>query len=164
MKHFNIIKKPAYRFKDHILSEKVGVKNMPSTKIDFSYNKITRIQDLDELSKLLFPGNRNHQRIFLHIFIELKYAPDEFLPSLAPLCDKNGFSPRMLETVRSKMRRMGIIDHVSRFNKSYGYREGWIFSNRFSRALNRLVEIIQKCRERKDIIQELKDRDLIMYL
>jgi len=137
---------------------------MPSTKIELNHNKITRIQGLDELAVVLFPGNRNHQKIFLAIFIELKYAPREFLPILTPLCAKYGFTPRMLETVRSKMRRMGIIDHVSRFNKSHGYREGWIFSNRFSRALNRLAELTQRFRERKDRLQEQKDRDLFLYL
>jgi hypothetical protein len=111
----------------------------------------------------MFPGNKNHQKIFLAIFIELKYARNEFLPTLSPLCNKD-ISQRMLETVRSKMRRMGFIDHVSRFNRTYGYREGWVFSNRFSKALNRLSDFIQNCRERKDPIQEQKDRDLFMYI
>ena len=90
--------------------KKAGVRNMPSTKIEFNCNKIARIQGLDELAQLLFPGNRSHQRVFLAIFIELKYAPGQFLPHLSSLCDRYGFSPRMLETVRSKMRRLGIID------------------------------------------------------
>ncbi len=137
---------------------------MPSTKIELNHNKIARMQGLDELAKILLPGNRNHQKIFLAIFIELKFAPCEFLPSLNPLCDKYKFTPRMLETVRSKMRRMGIIDHVSRFNKAHGYREGWIFSNRFAHCLTRLSEIIQDFRDRKDSLQERKDRDLFMYL
>jgi hypothetical protein len=100
----------------------------------------------------------------LAIFIELKYAPGEFMPFLKPLCDKYEFTPRMLETVRSKMRRMGIIDHVSRFNKVYGYREGWVFSSRFSRALSRLSEITKGFRDRNDALQEKKDRDLFMYV
>ena len=133
---------------------------MPSTKIELNHNKISRIHCLDELAKLLFPGNKNHQKIFLAIFIEIKYAPNEFLSSLTPLCDKYGLSPRMLETVRSKMRRMGLIDHVSRFNKTYGYREGWGFSNRFSRSFARLMELIQSFRNRKDALQQRKDRDL----
>jgi hypothetical protein len=140
------------------------VKKIPSTKIELNHNKIARIQGLDELAKLLFPGNRNHQKVFLAIFVELKYAPDEFLPYLTPLCDGYGFSPRMLETVRSKMRRMGLIDHVSRFNKAYGYREGWVFSNRFSQALGRLGDLTKVFRERKDGLQEQKDRDLFMYV
>jgi len=140
------------------------VKNIPSTKIELNCNKIARIQGLDELAKILFPGNKNHQRIFLAIFIELKYAKSEFLPSLLQLCDKYNFSPRMLETVRSKMRRMGLIDHVSRFNKRYGYREGWVFSRRFQRCLNRLADLFQNARLHKDDLQLRKDRDLFRYL
>ena len=140
------------------------MKNIPSTKIEFNCNKTVRIQGLDELAGVLFLGNKNHQKVFLAIFIELKYAPQQFLPSLAPLCDKYGFTSRMLETVRSKMRRMGIIDHVSRFNKRYGYREGWVFSNRFTRSLKRMAEITQGFRNRKDALQERKDRDLFLYL
>jgi len=137
---------------------------MPSTKIDLNHNKIARIQGLDELAKILFPSNINHQRVFLAIFIDLKYAPGKFLPSLLPLCDKYEFTPRMLETVRSKMRRLGIIDHVSRFNKRYGYREGWIFSSRFSRALIRISELNKNFQMRMDPIQERKDRDLFLYI
>jgi hypothetical protein len=140
------------------------VKNIPSTKIEFNYNKIVRIQGLDELAKIIFPGNKNHQSIFLAIFIELKYSPSQFLPTFLPLCDKYNFTARMLETVRSKMRRMGIIDHVSRFNKAHGYREGWVFSNRLRRALTHLSELLICIRQRKNAVQEKKDRDLFIYL
>jgi hypothetical protein len=146
------------------LTEKVGVKNIPSTKIELNCNKIARIQGLDEFARILFPGNKNHQRIFLAIFIELKYAPNGFLPNLSPLCEKYGFSPRMLETVRSKMRRLGLIDHVSRFNKKYGYREGWVFSSRFDRCLKRLSGLVHDLRARNDSLQERKDRDVFQYL
>ena len=137
---------------------------MPGTKIEFSCNKIARIKDLDELAALLFPGSRDQQKVFLAIFIELKYAKGQFIPYLRPLCEKYDFTPRILETVRSKMRRMGIIDHVSRFNKAHSYREGWVFSSRFSRSLSRLSEMTQGFRERKDALQERKDRDLFRYL
>ena len=140
------------------------MKNIPNTKIELNCNKIARINDLDELAKVLFPGNMNHQKIFLAVFIELKYAPDQFLPNLSPLCDKYAFSIRMLETVRSKMRRMGMIDHVSRFNKRYGYREGWVFSSRFGRTLDRLISLIQDLKERKSTLQEQKDRDVFRYV
>jgi hypothetical protein len=163
-KSFNIPKKHQYPLEYPISTKKAGVKNVPSTKVDMNHNKIARIQCLDELAGILFPGNRNHQRIFLAIFIELKYAPDQFLPVLSPLCDKYGFSPRMLETVRSKMRRMGLIDHVSRFNKAYGYREGWVFSHRLSRSLTRLAELVQGFEKKKDSLQERKDRDLFLYV
>lgn len=137
---------------------------MPGTKIEFNCNKIARIQGLDELAALLFPGSKDQQKVFLGILIELKYAKSQFLPYLAPLCDKYGFTPRMLETVRSKMRRMGLIDHVSRFSKAYGYREGWFFSTRFSHSLTRLAELTQGFKKRKDPLQERKERDLFRYL
>lgn len=141
-----------------------GEKKIPQTKIELNCSKITKIQGLDEFAKLIFPGNRDHQSIFLAIFIEIKYAPGQFIPLLKPLCERYSFSPRMLETVRSKMRRMGIIDHVSRFNKVHGYREGWVFSSRFSRSLSRLSELAKSFRDRTDSLQEKKDRDLFLYL
>ena len=137
---------------------------MPSTKIEFNVGKIARIQGLDELAGLFFPGNKEHQKIFLAIFIELKYSKDQFLPSLSPLCQKYAFSPRMLETVRSKMRRMGLVDRVSRFNRSHGYREGWVFSSRFSHSAGRLPELVENSRERRNPMQEQKDRDLFRYI
>jgi len=140
------------------------VKNITGTKIEFSYNKIERIGGLDDLARILFSGNKNHQKIFLAIYIELKYAPDEFLPSLLPLCEQYGFTPRMLETVRSKMRRMGIIDHVCRFNKAKSYREGWVFSKRFSSALIKFSEVMAGFREHKGEHQKQKDEDTFRYL
>ena len=137
---------------------------MPGTKIEFSCNKIARIHGLDELAALLFPGSREQQKVFLAIFIELKYAKGQFIPYLKPLCEKYDFTPRILETVRSKMRRIGVIDHVSKFNKAHGYREGWVFSSRFSRSLARLAELTQEFRKRKDAFQERKERDLFRYL
>jgi hypothetical protein len=102
--------------------------------------------------------------MFLAAFIELKYAPGQFMPHLSSLCDRYGFSPRMLETVRSKLRRLGIIDHVSRFNKSHGYRERWVFSTRFPRALLRLAELSRDLKDKTDGHQEQRDRDLFMYV
>lgn len=55
---------------------------MPGTKIEFNSNKIARIQGLDEFAALLFPGSREQQKVFLAIFIELKYSKDQFLPFL----------------------------------------------------------------------------------
>lgn len=140
------------------------MKNIPSTKIELSYNKIERLKGLDDLARILFPGNKNHQRVFMAVFIELKYAPDEFLPSLLPLCDQYGFSPRMLETVRSKMRRLGIIDHVCRFNEARGYREGWVFSKRFSKVMLRLSEAMEVFKQNKGDLQRQKDEDTFRYL
>ena len=134
---------------------------MPNTKIEANHNKINRITDLDELAAVLFPGNRSHQRIFLVIFVELKWAYNQFLPSLECVADKHGLSQRSLETVRAKMRRLGLIDHVSRFNQKHGYREGWVFSNKFPRALNRLADLTMNLREKNSSNQEKKDRLLL---
>ncbi|KMY66185.1 hypothetical protein AAU61_16930 [Desulfocarbo indianensis] len=140
------------------------MKKTPSTKIELNANKVARIQDMEELARLLFPGNRNHQRIFLAVFIELKYAPGQYMPSLDHLCQEYDFTKRILETVRSKMRRMGLIDHVSRFNPHHGYREGWVFSSRFNRTLGRLSNLLSDFKDRKGTNQEKKDRDLFRYL
>ena len=137
---------------------------MVCTKVDLGFNKIQRAQGLDEFAILLFPGNRTHQRVFLAIYVELKWADDQFLPSLGPVTDKYGLSRRVLETVRAKMRRLGIIDHVSRFNKKHGYREGWVFSKRFGRSLEHLRELADRSRERQASSQRQKDLDAMKYL
>lgn len=137
---------------------------MVNTKIEVNHNKIARIECLDEVAAVLFPGNKNHQRIFIAIFVELKWAEDQFLSTLEPIANKYGYSRRVFEVVRAKMRRLGLIDHVSRFNKKYGYREGWVFSNKFSRALNQLAELIIHLRRRKNSLQEKKERDLFKYI
>jgi hypothetical protein len=137
---------------------------MPNTKIELNHNQVSRVQGVDDFASIIFPNNKDHQKIFLAIFIELKYATDQFLPSLVFIGEKYHVSRRVLETVRSKMRRMGLIDHVSRFNKRYGYREGWIFSTRFRKACMRLADCPLVFRQRMEPNQERKDRDLFRYL
>ena len=146
------------------MHEKAALTMTPSTKIDLNHSKITRIEGLDELAQILFPGNKTHQRVFLAIFVELKWAPDQFLPILEPIADRHGISHRTLETVRAKMRRLGIIDHVSRFNKRHGYREGWVFSRRFAHSLTRLDELLSSHLDPRSATQEKKDRDCHRYL
>ena len=122
------------------------------------------MEGLDDLARSFLPGNKNQQRMFLAIFVELKWAPDQFLPALEPIADKHGVSRRTLETVRAKMRRLGLIDHVSRFNKRAGYREGWTFSNRCQRNLVQLADLIGKVWATDNPLQEQKDRDVHRYL
>ncbi len=136
----------------------------PSTKVDLNHNHIVRIEGLDELAAILFSGNKKQQRLFLAIFVELKWAPDQFISALEPITEKYGFTNRSLETVRAKMRRLGLIDHVSRFNQRTGYREGWVFSERLERSLERLTELIEHARDTSKPGQEAKDRDLHRYL
>jgi len=135
-----------------------------STKVDLNSSRVARVQDLDELAAILFPGNRNHQKLFLIIFVKLKWADNQFLPALEPIAAKHGFSRRALETVRAKMRRLGIIDHVSRFNKRYGYREGWVFSRRFERGLARFAQRVASLRADRRPGRDRKDRDCILYV
>ena len=137
---------------------------MASTKIDLNHSRIARVQDLDEVAQVLFPGNRHHQRIFLAVFVELKWAEGQFLEALEPVADKYGITRRSLETVRAKMRRLGLIDHVSRFGQKHGYREGWVFSNKFGKALRRLAELSESMRERRGHAGERKDRDALTYI
>ena len=147
-----------------ITHQKAGLKMTASTKIDLNHNKIARMEGLDELARALFPGNKRHQRVFLAIFVEIKWASGQFLPVLEPIADKHNISHRTLETVRAKMRRLGLIDHVSRFNKRYGYREGWVFSRRFERSLTRLEDLFARHRKPRDPALEKKDRDCYRYL
>jgi len=137
---------------------------MPSTKIELNHSKISRMEGLDDLARVLIPGNKNQQLVFLAIFMELKWAPDQFLSTLEPVAEKHNISRRTLETVRAKMRRLGLIDHVSRFNQQRGYREGWVFSRRFERGLNRLAEQIARFKSTAERPQEQKDRDAHRYL
>jgi len=133
------------------------------TKIEFGFNKIGKVESLDEFAELLFPSNRNHQKLFLAIFVELKYADGQYLKSLEWVADKYGCSRRVLEIVRAKMRRLGLIDHVSRFGQRHGYREGWVFSSRFAKAAMALSGLHDRFREIRDVKQEAKDRDLFRY-
>jgi len=135
-----------------------------STKVDLNASRVARVRDLDELAAILFPGNRAHQKLFLIVFVELKWADNQFLTVLEPIADKYGVSRRVLENVRAKMRRLGIIDHVSRFNKRYGYREGWVFSKRFERSLERLAQRVASLRADRNPGREHKDRDSIQYV
>ena len=137
---------------------------MPSTKIELNHSKISRMEGLDDLARVLIPGNKNQQLVFLAIFMELKWAPDQFLSTLEPVAEKHNISRRTLETVRAKMRRLGVIDHVSRFNRKHGYREGWIFSRRFEHSLDRLTRSMEKAKDARDPSREQKDRDAYRYL
>jgi len=147
-----------------VLAKKAEVKMKKSTKIEFNHNRIARLQSLDEFADILFPGNKAHQKLFLAIFIELKYSEGQFVKSLEWIAEKYGYSSRVLEEVRAKMRRLGLIDHVSRFRASTGYREGWVFSNRFWKSTLVLADLPKKFREVKDPKQEARDRDLVKYL
>jgi hypothetical protein len=121
-----------------------------NTKVNLGFNRIERLRDLDELARLLFPGNRNHQKIFLAIFLELKYAEGGYLPKVTFVSKKYDVSRRSLQRVRSKTRKLGLIDHVSRFSQKLGYREGWILSTRFERSLEKLAEKVKSFKKHRN--------------
>lgn len=131
--------------------------------MELGFNKVRRARDLDEIAELLFPGNRAHQKLFLAMFVELKWAEDGFLPALGPVATRCGVSRRTLENVRAKTRRLGVIDHVSRFSAAQGYREGWVLSRRFARSLRELADRMDEQSERRGAMQERKERGLIHF-
>lgn len=132
---------------------------MTSTKIDLSFNKATRLADLSDLAELLFPGNRNQQHAFIVVFVSLKWADHRMVPNLEAVARQHGISRRTVQRVRAKMRRLGLIDRVSRFNASYGGREGWVLSARFERSLRLLAERASKFKETARSSQE---KDVLM--
>jgi hypothetical protein len=113
--------------------------NMTSTKIDWSFNKIAKLADSADLAEMLFPGNRNKQHAFLVLWIAIKWSEHNIVPNFTEVARENGVSRRTVERVRAKLRRLGVIDHVSRFNAQHGYREGWVLSTRFQRSLAQLA-------------------------
>jgi len=132
---------------------------MTSTKIEVSFNRIARLDDLADLAELLFPGNRNHQHAFVAVWLSPKWADHRMVPNLGEVARKHKISKRTLERVRAKMRRMGLLDHVSRFNAKHGYKEGWVLSNRFERALRELAEKIAGL---KDAGKGTRDKDRLL--
>lgn len=112
---------------------------MSSTKIEFNANRIARMSDTSDLAEVLFPGNRNQQHGFMAIWFSLKWADRGLVPNFDGVAREHDITPRTLERVRAKLRRLGLIDHVSRFSAKHGYREGWVLSTRFERTLGQLA-------------------------
>lgn len=133
---------------------------MTSTKVDLNASKIARLQDAADLAELLFPGNGNQQHCCLVLWVSLKWADHHMVPNLTPVAEEHGISKRTLERVRAKLRRLGLIDHVSRFNARHGYREGWVFSTRFGRNLRVLADKAEHLAQ-PDTASHAKDRLLL---
>ncbi|MFC1611493.1 hypothetical protein ACFL6C_11075 [Myxococcota bacterium] len=133
------------------------------TKIEAGFNTLNRIQDLDDMAAVLFPGNPRHQHAFAVIFFVLKWS-DGAVADLCRCVLAHGVSQRVFERTRAKMRRLGLIDHVSRFNKKHGYREGWVLSTRFCKSLEHLAAQIGVAMTAKVGKQREKDRFAIELL
>lgn len=136
--------------------------NMTSTKIDWSFNKIAKLADSADLAEMLFPGNRNQQHAFLVVWLSQKWADHRMVPNIAGVTRKHGISRRTFERVRAKLRRLGLIDHVSRFNSQHGYREGWALSSRFERSLRNLADKLAELRDAERGSRE-KDEMLLEF-
>lgn len=121
-------------------SKHIRASEVITTKIDFSFRKIARLANLVELAEMFFPGNRNQQYAFLVIWIWLKWRTEGIVPNLGQVVMSQGVSRRTLERVRAKMRRMGLLEHITRFDPRFGNREGWILSDNFEKSLNVLVQ------------------------
>jgi hypothetical protein len=119
---------------------------MINTRIELTHNRITRIEDASDLAELLFPGNWNQQHCFLVVWYTLKWDGHRLVPNLGRSAQSQGISRRTLERVRAKLRRLGLLDHVSRFSARHGYREGWILSSRFEHGLRQLADRVAACR------------------
>lgn len=138
---------------------------MARTKIEINPGLVRNISGLDDLARIVFPDNQNHRRVFVMIWVELKYAKDQFLPSLSPLGPKYEISERVLETVRARLKKMGILKRISHFNSQYGGIAGWTFSERFSGCLVKLSNDLRAARKPTGrTTDEQKDRDSIIYV
>ena len=135
---------------------------MTSTKIEWSFNKIARLTDLSDLAELLFPGNRNQQHAFLATWLAIKWSEHGIVPNIAKVAADHGISRRTLDRIRAKMRRIGLIDHVSRFNGARGYQEGWTLSTRFERSLNQMAQTMASFRDPNHGSKE-KDEMLLRF-
>ena len=126
---------------------------------------VRRVSGLDELASILFPDNRNHRRVCVAIWLELKYAEDQFARSLAHLPSTHGFSRRSLEVVRAKLRKMGILKRVSHFSPHHGHTGGWTFSSRFAQCLRKLSATVREFQTPTGRrIDEQKDQNAIIYV
>lgn len=121
-------------------AKKTNTSEMITTKIDFSHRRIAKLAHIGELAEMFFPGNRNQQYAFLVIWVRLKWRTEGIVPNLGQFVTAQGVSRRTLERVRAKMRRMGLLEHISRFDPRFGNREGWILSDNFEKGLNTLAQ------------------------
>jgi len=141
-------------------AKKTQTSEMISTKIDFSHRRIAKLADVGEMAEMFFPGNRNQQYAFLVIWVRLKWRTEGIVPNLGQFVTAQGVSRRTLERVRAKMRRMGLLEHVSRFDPRFGNREGWTLSENFEKSLNTMAQKIGQFKDMERSSQEEDERIL----
>jgi hypothetical protein len=133
---------------------------MTSNRIELHLGQIARLADAADLAEVLFPGNRNQQHAFLVLWIPRKWGPTSIVPNASEVAARHGVTRRTMERVRAKLRRLGLIERVSRFNARYGGQEGWVLSTRFERGLHQLADRVALLRGREAGTRE-KDQLLI---
>jgi len=146
------------------------------TKINFNHRRMRQLDDITDLTKMLFPGNRNQQHAAARILLapavgrylavlpsNLQHASEsnsrkespvrlalkrstDIMSSLGELQQKHNISRRTLQRTRAKLVRLGLIEHVSWMNRHYGGRQGWKLSGKMSTALRHLAERIDQWR------------------
>ena len=131
-----------------------------STKMEFRYRRIGQLSDVSDLAEMLFPGNRNQQHAFMVIWVTLKWVKGKVVSDLAETAKRHGVSRRTLERTRAKMKRLGIIEHLSRFSARNNYHEGWMLSGRFENGLRQLAGKMETLNN-TDIGSQEKDELLI---
>ncbi len=134
-----------------------------STKIEFRYRHMTQVRDLIDLAGILFPGNRNQQHAAACILFELKWA-NGIVSNLVYMESRYHLSRRTVQRSRAKLARLGLIEHISRFNARYGGQEGWKLSGRFSSGLRQLADMADRWREDRGGDQRAKEASLIGVL
>jgi hypothetical protein len=135
-----------------------------STKIEFQHRRIGKLSDVSDLAEMLFPGNRNQQHAFLVIWVTLKWVKEKVISDLTDVAERNAVSRRTLERTLAKMKRLGIIEHVSRFSVRNNYQDGWVLSSRCENSLRQLAGKIENLKntdvgspEKDDLLVQLAD-------
>jgi hypothetical protein len=135
------------------------------TKIEISPAIVRSLTGLDDLARIFFPDNRNHRRAFVAVWLGIKYADAQFMPSSTELTAHHTISQRTVEIVRAKMKKIGLIKRVSHFSPAFGNRSGWVFSPRFRQGLSTLSEATKKATEPTGrAIDRQKDEDSMHYI
>ncbi len=112
------------------------------SKIDFNHRRISHLSDYTDIIEILFPGNRNMQHAAVCVLFELKWA-DSLVENLSFMEHKYSISRRILQRTRAKMRRLGIIEHISHLNRRYNGKNGWKLSTKLECNLKLLAS---KCK------------------
>jgi len=134
-----------------------------STKIDFRCRRVRQIGDITDVLAMLFPGNRNQQHAAGRILLTLRESPS-LRPSLADLEGRFGISRRTLERARSKLSRLGLIEHVTWMNTRHGGQAGWKLSSQTSSSLRLLADKLEHWRKDDRPDRATKDEQLVGLL